>query len=190
MSWFKNRTKKHFCIFGSVTMLLITILIILYAIKDKETSWNQNAIKTKCIIINYVITSDSYCPQQTSFCNTGYIGSIMVRYNISKDYDGSINSTVWNVCGDQYYDIMIQCLHDNYKLNNTISCYYNRNDPSDVKLQLDNIVMIDIMILIGVIFIILFALISIIYELYIECKCRPYNSYRDPITSSETTNLV
>jgi len=143
------------------------------------TDWDNNAIKTTCLITDNQVTEDQ-CPYdcqcddsttstQCQTCyDTCYDGSITVAYT---DFKEQSHSQKIEVYSDQDSNYQVRNdLNKNYPINSTVTCYYNKNDPTSVKLDLVNtqaylIISIVLFCLVG-----LLMISWVIFEFLKQCR--------------------
>jgi hypothetical protein len=131
------------CVLVAV-LCLMPALLLYYLGYEKGNSFNKNAVKTNCLIINHDINmyTDSYscnCMTDTkgqqlcSTCYTDYYnGYIDVEYEVdnveyTKNYQVLINLASRGQVEDD--------LNDDYPIGSQIDCYYDKNNPSVNKLN-------------------------------------------------------
>lgn len=170
-----------FLIFFSVYMI-----ILLYFINgEDDIIWNQSAVKTKCTIKGHqtfgsICTCLCDCNNVLDFklCNTSqyecFSGYIIVNYNdtIGKTYYAYIE--IYPAQSENIYEMtntnetkIQQNLDNYYPIYERINCYYDDDNPGNIKLYVRNFTLVYI-------YIILFACIMcffpICWLLRIKCK--------------------
>lgn len=132
----KNLSLMKACYFYCGLVGLLTVccvaapLIYINQIVNRK-NWNHGAIRTKCSIVDYDIVTIP-CKQPQFNCFNGFI---LVNYTVDntnhihrlKIYEEEKDPT-----------IMSTKLNQKYPLSTDIDCFYDKNNPSDVKLDLDD----------------------------------------------------
>ena len=163
-------------IFGMSAIFLVMALLFYFLGYVAGTDWDNNAIMTTCNITNNQVKEDQ-CPYDcncddsttSTQCQTCYDpcydGYITVAYT---DQNENKYSETIEVYSDQdSEDYVRNNLEKNYPVDSTVTCYYNKDDPTSVKLDLVNtqaylIISIVLFCLVGLIWIswVLFELIK------------------------------
>ena len=139
-----------------LVIILSIIAILLYFPGYKARNvWNENAVETSCYILDHLVqsTGNSYvaydCDCHTVYRASGpttecsacqhyyYRGSVRVEY-----YDNYILDVVVIEASKEYGDNVNKIsgkLNNDYPINTTIPCYYQKDDPKNFRLQLDDV---------------------------------------------------
>lgn len=121
--------KKDILTVGFILVCCIMPALLLYFL-NPSLVWNKNAIETTCNITGHRVENGT-CSipcfsgyiviAYTTLTNKSYSESILIDYN-------KIN--IYYVEND---------LNSNYPPNKKINCFYNKNNPADVELELFDI---------------------------------------------------
>jgi len=129
-------------------------LLLYYLGYEARLEWNNNALVANCNVTDHKII-DKQCPYScncirtctgssnnqhcTTTCQTCYYtcfdGYIEVQYN--DPYDNIYKNLV-EICDSYRYYIDVYNKLNDYPLNNNIKCFYNHNNPNEVKIDLYN----------------------------------------------------
>lgn len=113
---------------GFFFLLAATLLCIggsLYLINyQRPLNWNDNSVETKCTIVKHLITGS---PENCKEC---YKGHINVNYRTDS---GILNDNILVYRVETDLEYLKSQLQDNYPINSTLPCFYNPDDPSDVR---------------------------------------------------------
>lgn len=135
-------------VFAITSICCIMPALLLYFLGYVANSnWDRAAIKTSCNVTAHQVEIDtcSYecgCYRTTSvtLCNTCYYtcfdGYITLDYVTSNGI--AYTNTIEIDAGWNYSDDVINDLNKNYPIGNSITCYYNPDNPTNVKLKLAN----------------------------------------------------
>ena len=140
-------------IVGIVLVILLFICLMLYFVGYKNANeWNNNAEETQCKVIQHKIINQqcSHSCNCVTVCSTGsdgkrtcyqscqtcyytcYGGNIVVSYLETYTHEFNVYS---------YYSFQSEVtnsLNANYPINSNILCYYNVNNPGDVRLKMED----------------------------------------------------
>ncbi|AYV85450.1 MAG: putative orfan [Satyrvirus sp.] len=133
---------KFFTIVCIIFILCILPSILLYFLGyNRNSDWNKQAVLTNCTIINdtiYSVTKKYLCFCIERSCQTcsriNYDGYI----NISHSINSQLYFKEFLVASDENYQSLNDSLQENYPPGKIIQCYYEKQNPSDIKLNLDN----------------------------------------------------
>lgn len=135
---------------------IIVFLIIPFPILLQNASWNNKAIKTDCLIVDYLVTNSDY---------TSWVGSVQLIWE--SKYTDFIS-----VIKTSSYIESLSYLVVNYPLNSTIDCYYQPDDLYNIDFRLKSYGIVDpFSVIFGIIFI--FALVIMIH-----LQCEAYAKYK------------
>lgn len=128
-------------VFLSIFGAFIVAMFIALGFYLTSDPWNNTAIETQCSIVNTSIVPD-VC---TYRCNCVLDGKIEVCQTC---FQGCFDVTLFLMYDSNYTTIVTigttlqfsaaVVTLGNYPVNSTIECYYNENNPSDVRLQLED----------------------------------------------------
>lgn len=142
-----------------VSIICISALLLYFLGIQKDLTWNNNAVRTSCNILNHNIEKQicwhaKVCPTSTESYTTmaeSYQTTTKLYQSCySNCYDGYIK--VEYVINEKKYDKLFQIyyksdyfiyvsngLDNNYPINSDITCYYNKYDHNDAGLSLIDI---------------------------------------------------
>jgi len=111
------------------TIVTIVPVVMVY---NNSDSWNKSALNSNCTVINSTYTSN-YCrnkQDQYIYCYDLYtqLSNVYLNHTYFSDNLHVIGSTDINII---LHEISIK-----YYINNTINCYFDMNNPTDIKLAL------------------------------------------------------
>jgi len=158
----------------SICCILPFILLLVFGYLDRMQK-NDNFVMTNCIIIEHQIVEIT-C-YRTCRCGTGPLGrdikcdncpfSCYDGFIVLEHFDEDINSSFSGIIdiklNDEFAHNVERELLINYPMNETISCYYDSNDPTQIKLNIDNEI---IFLIFAIIFLIFGVIIMCIWSLF------------------------
>lgn len=127
-------------------------LLIYIFIYIPNLYFNDNSVKTECLILKYNLTafgdadynsncncvedcSSGTCEQNCGSCNTyEYVGWILLNYLTNYSQYIIVVEPYNNQLTDYGYDTVDTYLNREYPINTTITCYYLKNDPNVLQL--------------------------------------------------------
>lgn len=131
---------------------LMPALLLYFLGYEKALEWNNSAIQTKCLVLeNYVqdntcsyscncyqtcsgSTNSRSCHQHCSTCyKICYDGYVTVSYNDTFDNNYKIDLRVYNSYSSS--SSLKTKLNKKYPIGSNRDCYYQRENPRDVKLN-------------------------------------------------------
>ncbi len=159
---------------GAIILLVISVitlmpcLLLYYLGYTPNLDWNQSATITQCKVYDHIITNKTCsvscnCASITSVitCDTCYFecydGYISVTYAI-------YNNTIEVISNNEFYDNVVDYLNNNYPINESVVCYYQSDDPYDVRVNYKNYIVY------LVFFIIFVSLGSLILLVWLSCE--------------------
>lgn len=172
---------KWRAIFIPVSILILCLMpaLLLYFLGYVEnTEWNNDAVETKCTVIGHKVKDDTCyytcnCVHSTNThtcatceyeCYHGYVDT-----NYTVDHI-NYNKTFGVYDSYEEKDDVVKKLNKNYPIGKKIDCYYQKDDPTDIKRgHVDTNVFLAFFIIFCIVgFIILVVWISL--ELYCKFK--------------------
>ncbi|XWV25973.1 putative orfan [Tupanvirus soda lake] len=129
------------------TSCLTPALLIYFNGFGEELYWNNNAVETKCNVTNNEIKTE-VCYYQCHCINKGgkrkcqnchsncYNGYIYVEYMVSRN---EFYAMLEVISHDNDYTNLENKLNEEYPVGYLLTCYYNKKNPNDVRLELENI---------------------------------------------------
>jgi len=130
-------------------MLIVIFLLIFLCGYKVRNVWNEGAVETECKILGLIVktgttyTESCRCRQACGTSCSTVCDTCKLPY-----YSGLLNITyleTYNVAivviDNKYKDAnsTLAELQSNYQINSIIPCYYQQNDHTNLKLQLDDV---------------------------------------------------
>lgn len=119
--------------------LIIFNLIIWEGIYHREMNWEHDATKGKCLVANHTLESEACSDYPTMDISENKLSKRYLCYNayldLQLDVNGeSYNSQVQIAYYDRYNEAMDKL--NKYPIGDRIDCWYNENNPYNVKIEL------------------------------------------------------
>lgn len=149
-----------------ITVIFTSIYLLLFFCGYKaRNKWNEGAIETECKILDFIARPGTASYTESCRCRQvcGTSCSTVCETCSLPYYNGLLNITyleLYNVVivviENKYKDAnsMLDELRSKYQINSTIPCYYQRDDPTNLKLHLDDVIVWLICSFIPVLFIV------------------------------------
>lgn len=168
---------------------LMPALLLYYLGFRDGSEWNNGSVSTECKITGHQVEDDT-CPY-TCMCTTGvthmsltcqicyydcYNGYIDTTYNVDNI---SYTHTFRVISGDDSRNDVVNDLNKNYPIGTHIRCYYQEDDPIDIKRELIKIHIFHIFFILfcvlGGTTLLVWGIVELIIYFYgnaLKCECK------------------
>lgn len=122
-------------------VFLMPFLLLYFLGFIAHRDWNANSAETQCLITNHYVNDDT-CSYDCA-CTTDADGQYSCQTCYYSCYKGTIQVSYLEaythnfdvILEEDYADTVRNKLAQYYPINSSLTCYYNKDNPSDVKLK-------------------------------------------------------
>lgn len=122
-------------------IILMPLLLLYFLGYEAKTKWNEGALETNGTVLDRTINQDTCtesCNCDDKGCDICYYDCwiVILRLNYTdfnnKTWDESVEASSYLADYDKALDI-----YNYFPIGKVVTCYYQKDDPSDVKMRLE-----------------------------------------------------